>query len=407
MIPPIFATLSANAGVTAIIGAGDNCRCYPFGFAKQGTVIPYVTWMKVSGQPLNRLSKGGFTDRIRAQVDCWAADSAGALALARAVRTALETTSCMVSLNLTERDVETRLYRYSMDFEFQVNRGAPAAPVFTPLSATGGTTADVDIGGRMYRVHTFTSSADFVVSALGDDNTVDYLIVGGGGGAGRFEGVTAVSGGGGGGGVKTGSFTASVATFPAVIGAGGAGVQTNGSSANGTDGNSSSFISLTSGGGGGGGMHSTAGGNATNGGSGGGGGGGSSNGTNPAGGTSSGGGFAGGAGHGSSVTNERNAGGGGGAGESGQAGSVSKAGDGGDGVQSSINGTATYYGGGGGGGNEGVGGLGGGASGANTGYPNASANTGGGGGGTIGQSATGGGNGGSGIIIIRYPLEAA
>lgn len=122
MIPPIFATLSANAGVTAIIGAGNNCRCYPFGYAKQGTTIPYVTWNTVSGVPENKLLSGSFFDKLRVQLDCWSNLDSQALALAQAVRTSLESVSCMVSVNPTDRDPDTNLYRYSMDFEFQINR---------------------------------------------------------------------------------------------------------------------------------------------------------------------------------------------------------------------------------------------------------------------------------------------
>ena len=55
--------------------------------------------------------------------------------------------------------------------------------------ATGGTVTDV--GG--YRIHTFNSGANFVVTQGGE---VDYLVVGGGGGGGRDAG----GGGGAGGG---------------------------------------------------------------------------------------------------------------------------------------------------------------------------------------------------------------
>ena len=118
MIPPIFPTLSADAGVTALIGSGNNCRCYPFGFAPQGTQIPYVTWQSISGLPLNKLTSGAFCDTLRTQVDCWASTGAGALDLAEAVRSALEPVGVCVSINLAERDTETQIYRYSMDFEF-------------------------------------------------------------------------------------------------------------------------------------------------------------------------------------------------------------------------------------------------------------------------------------------------
>jgi hypothetical protein len=114
-------------------------------------------------------------------------------------------------------------------------------------------------------------------------------------------------------------------------------------------------------------------------------------------------------------------GGGGGAGENGfNAPTTHLGGPGGDGIQSSISGTANYYGGGGGGGvnhncscsvnnGGGQGGQGGGGNGSSLGYGNGSynngtpgsPNTGGGGGGTDPESTTAN-EGGSGIVIIRY-----
>ena len=113
-------------------------------------------------------------------------------------------------------------------------------------------------------------------------------------------------------------------------------------------------------------------------------------------------------------------GGGGGAGASGANAVVSGGaigGKGGDGIQLSINGTATYYGGGGGGGislsgnSAGQGGLGGGGAGSKgtETATNGSDGTGGGGGGggfNVGANATGG-RGGSGIVIIRFLSSVA
>jgi hypothetical protein len=48
--------------------------------------------------------------------------------------------------------------------------------------ATGGTVTDIVVDGVPYRVHTFTTSGDLVVTQGGE---VEYLIVAGGGGGGR------------------------------------------------------------------------------------------------------------------------------------------------------------------------------------------------------------------------------
>ena len=247
--------------------------------------------------------------------------------------------------------------------------------------------------------------------------TAEYLVVAGGGGGGNFT-----AGGGGAGGYRssvTGEASGGGASaesalsialgtaYTITVGAGGAGgpATTNATLFDGTNGQDSVFGLVTSDGGGGGAKSAT---NGFSGGSGGGGGGSTSsylggNGTSNQG-------YNGGA------SGRYGAGGGGGAGAVGANGVVDDAGDGGDGVQSSVDGSATYRAGGGGGGtylggtspSAGVGGLGGGGNGGNT-ANSGTANTGGGGGGGN-QGAGGavtnggpGGNGGSGVVIIRVP----
>ena len=109
-------------------------------------------------------------------------------------------------------------------------------------------------------------------------------------------------------------------------------------------------------------------------------------------------------------------GGGGGAGGAGQNGSAPGGGAGGEGKMFNISGASVYYAGGGGSGyynlNSGLaegssGGSGGGGNGGSNpaGGRNGAANTGGGGGGH-GLIMHLGGNGGSGIVIVRYPIDA-
>jgi hypothetical protein len=207
--------------------------------------------------------------------------------------------------------------------------------------------------------------------------TATYLVVAGGGGGGSDNTQGTGSGGGGGGGFLTGSLTLTSSTvYTITIGGGGSG----GTSANrGSSGSNSVFGAITATGGGGG-----AGRNSNNGLSGGSGGGASLSG-------SPGSGTAGQGNNGGSGTSAGLGGGGGGGG----AGAVGTYFSGGNGLQSSITGTATFYAGGGGGregtapyteGSNGAGGGGG-------------INTGGGGqfGGFTGQT------GGSGVVIISVP----
>lgn len=275
--------------------------------------------------------------------------------------------------------------------------------------ATGGIISYVN----GYWVHTFTSSGTFTPTQ--NLSNVEYLVVagggagsvniGGGGGAGGYRSSVVGESSGGGASAESRLSLTSGTNYTVTVGAGGtkASFPTKGS--NGSD---SVFGSITAVGGGAGAVGSSS--NSAN--SGGSGGGGAlSPGTANGSGTANQG-YAGGAGAGSISTG--GAGGGGGAGQAGSANGTRVSGKGGDGVTSSITGTAvTRAGGGGGGGGSsqnitvGAGGAGGGTSGgAGADALNAAANTGaGGGGGGVNSSDSVGyaaGNGGSGIVVVRY-----
>jgi hypothetical protein len=277
------------------------------------------------------------------------------------------------------------------------------------VAATGGT---VSTSGD-YRIHTFTTSDDFVVTNGG---TVEYFMVGGGGSgsAGRHDN-NVPGGGGGAGGVIQGSITVSPGTYAVVVGDGGAAaLWLTSTGREGNPGSDTTFNSLTALGGGRGRLN-----NATsdgNGGSGGGSGGGGSHGIRTDDGQTS---KDGGYGllrqghHGGKAdpyttngTSNNGGGGGGGAGAPGGHARSATGGNGGDGLASSISGSSVTYGGGGGGAGptSGSGGSGGGGSGStgSTNGASGTANTGGGGGGNRGNGGGSSGAGGSGIVIIRY-----
>jgi len=138
------------------------------------------------------------------------------------------------------------------------------------IQASGGTI--VNCGA--FRTHIFTSSDNFVVSELSvlpANNKIDYLVVGGGAGG----GTSCAGGAGGAGGFRVSNelvsapaptmsplanptgLTATVATFPITVGAGGAGNNPGGyaptSDGKGTNGNTTTFSTITSAGGGAGG----------------------------------------------------------------------------------------------------------------------------------------------------------
>jgi len=140
----------------------------------------------------------------------------------------------------------------------KTNDDTGSIPAYT--AATGGTVTN----SGNFRIHTFNSSSNFVVSDVGNSDgsgaKVSYMVVAGGGGGGE--------GGGGAGGYREGrdspvdTYTASplaasdsgltvaVQTYPITVGAGGGGqVHTSG----GLKGSNSVFSTITSTGGGGGG----------------------------------------------------------------------------------------------------------------------------------------------------------
>ena len=307
----------------------------------------------------------------------------------------------------------------------------------TFTTATGGT---VTTSGD-FKIHSFNSSGTFEITNAGTGpyRYIDYLVVAGGGGGGSTVG----GGGGGAGGYRvsadtyTGparagsSLTASVASFPITVGAGGSA----GGPISCRTGSNSIFSTITSTGGGGGGSFSAG----ANGGAGGGGGGGYLPGQSPdAGGSgntppvSPSQGNPGGTSHTDAGNSARNGGGGGGATSAGgnaPSGTMpapcTTANAGGNAALTSITGSPNYYSGGGGGakgaggpgspsGGNGVGGRG------SAGQPiqgitpmvtatAGTANRGGGGGGVIQNSPSYNFpstiTGGSGIVVIRYKFQ--
>jgi hypothetical protein len=226
----------------------------------------------------------------------------------------------------------------------------------TPYTATGGSITTS--GG--YRFHTFTGTANFILS--GNSAPVEYVLIAGGGGGG-----SGIAGAGGAGGKQSGTSTVSAGTYSVGIGGGGGGGSNDG---NGGGGGPSTFNGITATGGG------------------------------------AGLGFNGGRSGGSAGSN-------GGTGSGAVSGGQGGGGGGSGGSASGVTGGTftTFYGtnyaaGGGAGSNFGGGQGSGGGAGAGNGAPDgtagsATSNTGSGGGGG-GNNRGNGGSGGSGIAILRY-----
>ena len=232
-----------------------------------------------------------------------------------------------------------------------------------------------------YKVHTFTTSTDFVVSSITGNpeyNTVDYLIVAGGAGGGAPGG----SGGGGAGGLIYSNTIITSGTHTVTIGGGGVPGTPSIRAGNGSPSVFSTFTAI-GGGGGGGGQVGTAQGQS------GGSGGGARTVANP---LVAGQGFPGQGFPGSAVNFPQGGNGGGGAG------SAAPGFAGGTGRSINISGTSVTYGSGGPGAKGSI-------------HPpgpftngTASRGNGGSGSGNTPLSTDQGGAGGSGIVIIRYPV---
>ena len=336
---------------------------------------------------------------------------------------------CLNATLSTEGQVVTLIYADSTKGWMNVQTDSTVQGT-SYVTATGGT---ITTSGD-YKIHTFNASGCFQVTDAGTpggSTKISYLVVAGGGGGGNDGG-----GGGGAGGFREGkcstdpyadspldsgtAITASVATFPITVGAGG----TKGTPAPqvSTIGGTSTFSTISSAGGGRGGQGSQ-GSPCGAGGAGGSGGGARSNKGAPGGAgntppVSPSQGFPGGASNPGTppFANWSGAGGGGATTAGADFTAATPSGVGGTGATTSITASPVVYAGGGGGGgnnpgnspNGAPGGPGGGGNGgaspggAGT---NGTANRGGGGGGGSCAQPNGGGTGGSGVVILRYKFQ--
>lgn len=121
MFPPVFQILKASPAVTAILGAIP--KAYEFAAAPAGTVPPYVAWSAVGADPQNSLGEAPETDLFPLQLDCYAATSPQAKALALAVRDAMEPHAALTGVPVNLREAETGFYRIALQFDYWMQRG--------------------------------------------------------------------------------------------------------------------------------------------------------------------------------------------------------------------------------------------------------------------------------------------
>lgn len=148
MLPPVYSLLTADVGVTALVGT----RIYRHGAAPQKVVAPYITWSLVSGTPENELSSLPRVDRLEVQIDCWSNNTgtgdAEVESVATAVRDALEPVAHMTAIVANEQDFETRRYRLGLQFTFWLRRTTIAPPVLA-LGLSGDESGVLLLSGDM------------------------------------------------------------------------------------------------------------------------------------------------------------------------------------------------------------------------------------------------------------------
>lgn len=121
MIPPIFTICAAASGVTALLGT-KPVRLFPFGEAPEKVAAPYAVWQLVGGAPENYLGTLPDLDLLPTQVDVYGDSAASVLAVAAALRTAIEPHAHITRWRGQTRDAETGRYRFSFDVDWFVPR---------------------------------------------------------------------------------------------------------------------------------------------------------------------------------------------------------------------------------------------------------------------------------------------
>ncbi|MFW8567070.1 DUF3168 domain-containing protein [Orrella sp. 11846] len=121
MFAPIYSTLD-----TPTIKSIISDRIYAFDSAPQNVKTPYITWFVVGTDPHNQISGAPCGDTDTIQIDCWTGPQDGSesdcVALAKAVRDALDVAGQANRVIINTRDTDTKLFRIGLQVEFLHNR---------------------------------------------------------------------------------------------------------------------------------------------------------------------------------------------------------------------------------------------------------------------------------------------
>ncbi|CAM3407694.1 hypothetical protein BS639_17940 [Rouxiella silvae] len=121
MIAPIYSVCATSPAVMAILG-GDDVRLYPFGENTDDVIYPYAVWQNIGGLPAMFLGNRPDVDSFSIQIDVYADTPVQVLAVAKALRDAIEPHAYITRWGNQDRDPDTKRYHYSFDVDWIVKR---------------------------------------------------------------------------------------------------------------------------------------------------------------------------------------------------------------------------------------------------------------------------------------------
>lgn len=121
MIPPIFPVCVESQAVIDLLGS-EPLRLYPFGMQNDTVIYPYAVWQNIGGEPENFLNQSPDIDRFSLQVDIYGNTGEEVIAVAMAIRNAIQAKSNITRWGGQTRDPNTNRYRYSFDVDWFVKR---------------------------------------------------------------------------------------------------------------------------------------------------------------------------------------------------------------------------------------------------------------------------------------------
>lgn len=117
MLPPVYATLMADATVASMTGGRIR---QDVGNPDEGA--PYIVWRLLSAVPEPTTHRRAPADRCSISVDVFASDEAERETLTRAARLALEPHGPILNIQSLGKEQDTRLWRMTFDMDWYINR---------------------------------------------------------------------------------------------------------------------------------------------------------------------------------------------------------------------------------------------------------------------------------------------